>query len=276
MNDEKNLPPPRRRAGDGPWADTPVPAGEVASESPPPPAGQTPEPGLTWENTESQYIGELRPELPPVSLKSWSLWDPEALQPLWPVVAVLGFVAFVCWIATMGLPPERGPLKCYCALIVACVSGTLAVCMKWFSRRVFWWAMPAILFVAVALFARFDWYQSVWVNEQDPETGEYTQRPAGDDRGLTEYAGRTVRYIDTYRRWGRRLVYRELRVIPAGETLLSSCFKFEHCSEGPMSESGKPHGAWTYEERRDGYKMTHLWFWYGEEITEGDWHLRNK
>ena len=60
MDDEKNPSPSRRRAGHGPWADTPVPAGELASEPPPPAAGQTPEPGLSWENTAAQYVGGLR------------------------------------------------------------------------------------------------------------------------------------------------------------------------------------------------------------------------
>lgn len=45
-------------------------------------------------------------------------------------------------------------------------------------------------------------------------------------------------------------------------------------AEGDFSESGKQHGQWTYVD--DDWKVTHTWYWYGEEITEGEWYLRNK
>ena len=64
-------------------------------------------------------------------------------------------------------------------------------------------------------------------------------------------------------------------------------------SSGAFSESGKQHGPWkqsmlmpnkklisTFES--DGFKCNRIgcdkttWYWYGEVITEGEWHLRNK
>ena len=52
--------------------------------------------------------------------------------------------------------------------------------------------------------------------------------------------------------------------------------------EGPMSASGKPHGEWENQDLRAGWwdlpgrGESKTWYWYGEEITEGEWHLRNK
>ena len=45
--------------------------------------------------------------------------------------------------------------------------------------------------------------------------------------------------------------------------------------EGTYSESGKKHGEWTTTVYSP-FKQTEEYFWYGEQITEGEWHLRNK
>lgn len=45
--------------------------------------------------------------------------------------------------------------------------------------------------------------------------------------------------------------------------------------EGGYSESGKRHGRWKSFSTDDITGQTE-WYWYGEPITEGEWHLRNK
>lgn len=42
---------------------------------------------------------------------------------------------------------------------------------------------------------------------------------------------------------------------------------------GPVSSSGKRHGKWTYYNG-DSY-VEHSWYWYGEEVSEGEWHKLN-
>lgn len=46
-------------------------------------------------------------------------------------------------------------------------------------------------------------------------------------------------------------------------------------ASGGLSSSGKYHGEWSYQFN-DPPRFETLWYWYGEEITEGEWHLRNQ
>ena len=45
---------------------------------------------------------------------------------------------------------------------------------------------------------------------------------------------------------------------------------------GPMTPSGKLHGQWfVVSESVDGQMETRFkWYWYGDEVSEGEWHLR--
>lgn len=45
-------------------------------------------------------------------------------------------------------------------------------------------------------------------------------------------------------------------------------------SAGSFSESMKQHGEW--KSHSNGLRPTSSWYWYGEEITEGEWHLRRQ
>ena len=70
-----------------------------------------------------------------------------------------------------------------------------------------------------------------------------------------------VDYVDRFSGWGRTIYYRTM-VHPDGTR-----------GSGGMSASGKPHGEWYVQ---DGGRSGKVWFWFGDEITEGEWHLRNK
>ncbi len=81
-------------------------------------------------------------------------------------------------------------------------------------------------------------------------------------------AGDRTFYLDTYTRLGLpTLVYREVFNLSGGG---SAC--------GPIAGSGKLHGEWTYYGvfHTSGNIIEHRWYWYGKEITEGEWHLRTK
>lgn len=43
---------------------------------------------------------------------------------------------------------------------------------------------------------------------------------------------------------------------------------------GPLSSSGVQHGEWTGYNGKSGQSSS-LWFWYGEPVSEGDWHKNN-
>jgi hypothetical protein len=44
---------------------------------------------------------------------------------------------------------------------------------------------------------------------------------------------------------------------------------------GPLSESGKPHGHWI-ALGGDAAGIESIWFWFGDRVTEGEWHQRSK
>ena len=71
----------------------------------------------------------------------------------------------------------------------------------------------------------------------------------------------------TYARWGGRPLHRSIFVQDKEGFFWM---------EGPLSPSGKPHGEWKNGGTGVGPMEAREWFWYGDQITEGEWHLRNK
>ena len=74
-------------------------------------------------------------------------------------------------------------------------------------------------------------------------------------------------YVDVYSRWGH--VHKTRRM-----TILDDEGKLQSMSSGAMSESGKPHGKW-HLTLFPSFDSSDSWYWYGEEITEGEWHTRS-
>lgn len=137
---------------------------------------------------------------------------------------------------------------------------------SWFATK--WIPMhrraTIIVAVAVALFlwGRSDYYIKRWEKFND---------------------GEPTKYSDYYRRFSNTLFYRDIWI---------ELENGSHHIEGSFSESRKPHGHWhesVADDKANGYKYfdykeqaipgwfyKDTWYWYGEEITEGEWHLRNK
>jgi hypothetical protein len=76
-----------------------------------------------------------------------------------------------------------------------------------------------------------------------------------------------VKAVTTFSRWGRTPLKRSITV-KEGDGF--------YWTSGPLSASGKPHGEWKNLGIGVGAFKSREWYWYGEEITEGEWHLRNK
>ncbi|HEX4148291.1 MAG TPA: hypothetical protein VHY20_04855 [Pirellulales bacterium] len=46
--------------------------------------------------------------------------------------------------------------------------------------------------------------------------------------------------------------------------------------EGPLLPNGEPHGEWVDSDfNGSGASVKHKWYWYGEEVSEGDFHRNN-
>lgn len=71
-------------------------------------------------------------------------------------------------------------------------------------------------------------------------------------------------YFDTYSRWNGRHIHRRMRAEQPNGIVRT---------EGYLSPSGKLHGPWKTTGPNFESHVEH--YWYGEPITEGEWHLRN-
>lgn len=80
--------------------------------------------------------------------------------------------------------------------------------------------------------------------------------------------GESTEYENVISRFGRKYIYRTIRVFDQDGS-------FVCVMEGPLSpESGKSHGHWKYL----GFSPIHgedWWYWYGDQVSEGEWHVRN-
>jgi len=117
--------------------------------------------------------------------------------------------------------------------------------------------------------AWYDQYTTVWERVRNPAGGNWVEVThlilMADPLWDTE----RVTYRDTYTRWRKRLVYRRVSFhAPKGSTLDDS-------AEGPLAGSGKQHGEWNFVYWHP-FRAERRWYWYGDEITEGEWHLRDK
>lgn len=159
-------------------------------------------------------------------------------------------MAILVWIVTMHSKPY-----------------TTEVCTHYFSLAIFSAMLPfeifrhfkrwrslqvpfAIAFVVLAwsIWPRFDSYDTQW------------------------YSDTGTRFVDSYSRSGKHW-YRHLTMKSSKGT-----YSLGYSSEGPMSGTPpRPHGHWLSTSWEPVlFEQSHHWFWYGEEITQGEWELRQK
>lgn len=72
------------------------------------------------------------------------------------------------------------------------------------------------------------------------------------------------RYTDHRRCWNHELVKRTI-IVPG-----------QYFAEGPLSVAGKFHGRWRVDNYVDRSRSRYVWYWYGEEVTEGEFALRSR
>jgi hypothetical protein len=79
----------------------------------------------------------------------------------------------------------------------------------------------------------------------------------------------TMVRIDTVRRFSRQTVWRNV-------TIRDELGERVSWAAGPTSpDTGTPHGPWSITVF-DPYESGTVWFWYGEYVSEADWHRMNK
>jgi hypothetical protein len=124
-----------------------------------------------------------------------------------------------------------------------------------------WRVLVPVMLVMIFVWSRFDYRELHWKNEKDPPEERWD---------YTDYVYRSHEYP----------FYRKMhRFGGKDDTYISIS------TSGPMSETGKLHGQWKTSIWRkienpnsldEVFDHSEQWYWYGEPITEGDWHLRNR
>jgi len=184
-------------------------------------------------------------------------WDAEPIEG---PAAIREFKAFLAtvwpgWIIGLGLfawlyfsvvNSQNLPLFCYPSIALAGVGGTVILSRRSGPRTAKWIGIPITL-AAVVAWGYFDTYESTWHNEN-------------------------VRFTDTYSRWGGNLVYRDLDIFENEARQGLPVFS----EEGPMAGTGRPHGEWKVMIWKPDLRSETQFYWYGEEIDEGEWYLRNR
>jgi hypothetical protein len=153
----------------------------------------------------------------------------------------VGMVACVIFLATVNSPPSPWVLVHY-----ACLMAILWYLSQWILGRfkcsanvARWGGIAFVTMVVFYYFSRCDVYPEHWESEDG------------------------TRYTDWYQRF------------QGGPTHRSLSFDGVYGS-GPMKGEGKrrPHGMWTVLGK--DLSLEKKFYWYGEEVSEGEWHLRNK
>lgn len=159
----------------------------------------------------------------------------------WLVVSALAFVL------TIRTPPSSWVLVHYLGLMFAVgllVARIVQPKFPQWEKRI----ALAAAFVVAWLWWRTDYYIAFWEKEDDFSRASYT-----------DYI-----YRGNYRPFYRKLIS---NVKDVGTEY----------TEGAMTETGRLHGHWHSTVFSDsGMRSGDDWYWYGERISEGEWHLRNK
>jgi hypothetical protein len=140
----------------------------------------------------------------------------------------------------------------YLALIVATGWITTIVLRRYFPHAP--WVTGVAIAAAIGtafVWGQFDYSIQEWTAPKDEEFEE-------------------VRYTDYVKRGHSKPFW---RVINFTENDGHSW-----TDKGAMTESGKLHGMWHRFDTRGPVEnwSTDRWYWYGEPVSEGEWHLRNK
>jgi hypothetical protein len=179
---------------------------------------------------------------PPRKLPSW-----EDLAPIvWKTTLAVSIVGFLITVRT---PP--GPLVFwhYVGLMVAVGLIAYKLVKRFKPYWSIWIAIGAAI-VAANLWSRWDYAIEHWTKPSDGRDGTY-------------------HYTDYIYRGNDSPFYRSMYVFWKNGGYYSA--------EGEFSESGKQHGKWhSHSFEDESSSSTDIWYWYGEPITEGDWHLRNQ
>ena len=161
------------------------------------------------------------------------------------LTALAGLIGFL---STLRAEPGVAAWSHYTGLLMFCLASAAFAARKVGKKWVWVVGVPAIAIVMVT-WASFDSYRIDRTSRTSTATGELT---------ISDYYSR-ITNLPYYRKmW--------LRYDRGGGTYMA----------GPLTEAETLHGLWYQYTSGSPPTSEYLWYWYGEEITEADWNLRNK
>ncbi len=103
--------------------------------------------------------------------------------------------------------------------------------------------------------------------------GYFTTADGVACNGIASCKNYSTTYHDTYARWSGHQTYRRMW----GDDALG---QLRDSAEGPMcGDPPRLHGRWTYSyfgHNPFSFREEHEFYWYGEKVSQGEWHLRNR
>jgi DNA-directed RNA polymerase subunit RPC12/RpoP len=142
-------------------------------------------------------------------------------------------------------PRGPRPILGHCAAFFAGMAPLYFVAARLPSRFGIWAraAAAALGFAAVVWYDCKAWSIDTWTNSEGHEVRDFSH--------FSDYRNH---------RW------REIWSSDPNEDFWSA--------EGGYSDTGKLHGRWVSTYRKPKFHQDEEWYWYGEKISEGEWHLR--
>lgn len=176
---------------------------------------------------------------PASSVRVASVW----LAKAWPIVAVA--TGLTSWLAFAKLPSQSVPLLCCPAAIAMVGVGATAYAMRKINTRITRAVGILLTTLLIAFWVRYDSYDVTW-------------------------GQRTIRYTDTFTRWGDEQIYRRVDGYESIERLGEPIWT----EQGPVSKPETPHGKWLTTTSLPNSPVKTKFYWHGERITEDEWNLR--
>lgn len=188
-----------------------------------------------------------------------------------PAAPAIGFVILILW-WLVGIASDNDTHWLALALALCCLCE--AICRKWLKR--WWWRAVCLLPVVgiTFVFVSCASYESVWtlVEHEWPEKDQRLTGNHGWDADLRKF-DRTV-YHDLRWRWDDTIYWRKIDGHAKGSILPN------WDSKGPMTATNRPHSHWVVRfglglsDKPESFRVEQKWYWFGDEISEGEWYLR--
>lgn len=173
------------------------------------------------------------------------------------------------WSTTLRSPPSVLVLVNYLALVGICVAST-GFAYQWYRSWITLMVGVAVSVILVFAYGSTDRYVSRWSSLYEPLQGRHVGRPVRFT-GLDRYTHSHIVYRDIYTRWTGRILHRSMSYYAGDGSMLPILDQ-----SGPMSPGWNPHGEWVMQYYAPSFKNERSWYWYGENISEGEWYLRSK